>query len=104
MPGVFFKTGGKSIKLSTPDFSKRIRVLKEVSGIIAGLDPADPPPVTATKVFKSVIETTGNRDAYSELTEESNRGVRKLIKRVRELVARSGDSFLIAVKICLVVI
>jgi uncharacterized protein with ATP-grasp and redox domains len=97
----FMKQAVKAAKLSTDNFSRRIKAVKKVSAIIADLDIEDPPPVTATKIFNSVIESTRKSDAYSKLKKGSNRTVRKLIKRAEELVGMAPDRLAAAVKLSL---
>ncbi|MEA3507016.1 MAG: ARMT1-like domain-containing protein [Elusimicrobiota bacterium] len=97
----FLRQAVKAAKLSTANFDDRIKAIKKASGIISNLDPEAPPPVTATKVFKSVIESTGSRDAYAELKKGSNSGVRDLLPRAEELIQQSEDPLAAAVKISL---
>jgi hypothetical protein len=97
----FLRQAVKASKLSSENFDDRIKAIKKASGIISGLDRSVPPPVTATKVFKSVIESTGNKDAYAELKKGSNEIVRNLLPRAEELVQQSGGSLAAAVKISL---
>lgn len=91
----------KAGKITTCDETKIKELLDHVGSMVKEIDLEDIPPEIGAKIYKKIHEITGVKDPYEEIKQSNIKEALKLYPELKEIVKKSKDPLLTAVKIAI---
>jgi len=91
----------RSAKLATNDKALIKKVLDEVGDMIKTIPMESTPPETGVRIYEKIGEITGNNDTYKEIKKANIAEALSLVPMLEEIVRKSEDSLLTALRIAI---
>jgi len=88
-------------RIATDDERKIKRILDEVGMMLKDIPFESTPPESGMLIYRKVSEITGNLDPYKEIKEESTEKCLSLYPSLKNLVEKSNDKLLTAIRIAI---
>ncbi len=97
----FLSQALRAARIATDDEVKIKKVLDETGMMLRDIPIGSSPPETGRLIYRKIREITGNNDPYRGIKEESKSKALTLYPGLKEMVKRSDDRLLMAVRLAI---